>query len=230
MTIGLVVFDMAGTTIYDNDAVNVCLRRALASVGVTVGRDAANRVMGEAKPVAIAKLLRHSGRAHVPPSHPEVLAIHDNFQAIMLTHYRTDPSVRQADGAISVFRELKDRGVRVALDTGFSRVIADAVLGRLGWLGAEFIDATVTSDEVERGRPHPDLITRAMSLTGVDVAAAVAKVGDTPADLLEGTAAGCSRVIGITTGSHSREQLAHYPHTHLTERLTDVPAICGLSR
>ncbi len=68
-----------------------------------------------------------------------------------------------------------------------------------------------------------------MTLTGVYVAAAVARVGDTPPDLLEGTAAGCSRVIGITTGSHSREELAHYPHTHLTERLTDVPAICDLS-
>jgi phosphoglycolate phosphatase-like HAD superfamily hydrolase len=65
-----------------------------------------------------------------------------------------------------------------------------------------------------------------MSLTGVTEAAAVAKVGDTPADLLEGQAAGCGRVIGITSGSHTREALALYPHTHLVDRLPEILPLC----
>jgi phosphoglycolate phosphatase-like HAD superfamily hydrolase len=59
--IQLVVFDMAGTTVHDDDAVNVCLRQALnAGAGVEADRESVNRVMGEPKPVAIAKLLTHA--------------------------------------------------------------------------------------------------------------------------------------------------------------------------
>ena len=64
-----------------------------------------------------------------------------------------------------------------------------------------------------------------MSLCGISIAAAVAKVGDTPADLLEGTAAGCGLVIGITSGSHTRTALAAHPHTHLIDHLSEVCSI-----
>jgi phosphoglycolate phosphatase-like HAD superfamily hydrolase len=78
---------------------------------------------------------------------------------------------------------------------------------------------------VERGRPFPDLIERAMSLTGVADPKAVAKVGDTPSDLHEGTAAGCSLVIGVTNGTHRHDQLAACPHTHLIGSLKELPAL-----
>jgi phosphoglycolate phosphatase-like HAD superfamily hydrolase len=97
---------------------------------------------------------------------------------------------------------------------------------RLGWSDSGIIDVTVASDEVMRGRPYPDLIDRAMRLTGVTRGAAVAKVGDTPSDLLEGTAAGCAKVIGITTGSHTRAALAGHPHTDLVDHLREVPPLC----
>ena len=57
MTVQLVVLDMAGTTVYDGDAVNVCLCAALHGADVEVTRDAVNAVMGIAKPVAIRSLL-----------------------------------------------------------------------------------------------------------------------------------------------------------------------------
>jgi phosphonatase-like hydrolase len=99
------------------------------------------------------------------------------------------------------------------------------LLDRLGWQKANLIDASVTSDEVPRGRPYPDMIFRAMELTGVRDARAVAKVGDTASDLQEGNAAGCSLVIGVTTGAFSREQLLKEKHTHLVSSLLDIPEI-----
>lgn len=223
MKIALVVFDMAGTTVHDDDAVNICLKQALETAGVDVNRDEINEVMGEPKPVAIAKLLSRVRETHADTTDQDVIEIHDCFKTLMLTHYREAPDVRAVEGAADVFRELRERGVRVALDTGFSRVIVDAILERLGWLGYELLDATVASDEVPRGRPYADLIERAMRLTEVDNPGSVAKVGDTPADLLSGDAAGCGWIVGITTGSHTRTQLERYPHTHLIERLDELP-------
>ncbi|MCZ7635203.1 MAG: hypothetical protein M5U12_03590 [Verrucomicrobia bacterium] len=54
MKIELVVFDMAGTTVRDDDAVNLCLRDALHAGGIDVTRDEVNEVMGIPKPTAIA--------------------------------------------------------------------------------------------------------------------------------------------------------------------------------
>lgn len=216
---------MAGTTVRDDDAVNRCLCDALAGAGVAVTRDEVNEVMGMPKPVAIGLLLqrrKHSGAA-APAA--EVAAIHDDFLRRMIAFYRTDPAVREIDGASEVFGQLRRAGLKLALDTGFSRDILDAILQRLGWTGTALLDATVASDEVPRGRPHPDLIFRAMKLTGVKDGRRVAKVGDTPSDLQEGQAAGCALVIGVTNGSHTRQQLEPHPHTHLIDNLRELPGL-----
>jgi phosphoglycolate phosphatase-like HAD superfamily hydrolase len=55
--------------------------------------------------------------------------------------------------------------------------------------------------------------------------AGVAKVGDTPADLQEGRNAGRGLVIGLTEGTHSREQLECHPHTHQIDSVKELPAL-----
>ncbi len=222
--IQLVVFDMAGTTVRDDDAVNLCLRQALNEAGVSVSRDQVNRVMGIPKPLAIETLLREQTPGAVP-SAGQIEALHDDFLVRMIRFYQTDPNVAEMSGATATFRALKQAGIKVALDTGFSRPIVTVILDRLGWSSSELLDTTVTSDEVPRGRPHPDLLFEAMRRTGVTDAQRVAKVGDTPSDLQEGHAAGCALVIGVTNGTHTRAQLEVHPHTHLIPDLAALPAL-----
>jgi phosphonatase-like hydrolase len=220
--IDLVVFDMAGTTVHDDDGVNRCLRAALRRHGIEVDRAAVNRVMGLPKPAAIRVLIGGNPAARRDPE-ALIAAVHDDFAQTMVDAYRDDPDVRPMAGAEAAFRALQALDVRVALDTGFNRVIADAVLRRLGWSDRHgLIDAVVTSDEVPQGRPAPDLIFAAMSRLGLVDASCVAKVGDTPADLEEGASAGCGLVVGVTFGSHTRDELSVAPHTHLVDRLADV--------
>jgi phosphonatase-like hydrolase len=221
----LVVFDMAGTTVNDrmadgSEAVNGCLRAAIAAAGVAVTQAAVNEVMGYPKPDAIQRLLTAYGRADLLG---RVGAIHTDFVERMLTFYRTDPLVRPIAGAAETFATLRAAGVKVALDTGFSRPIAAAILDRLGWVEGATVDATITSDEVARGRPHPDMIRALMQRLNLTDPARVAKVGDTPSDLLEGTAAECGWVVGVTGGSHSESQLVGHPHTHLIHTVADLP-------
>ncbi|MDX1934627.1 MAG: HAD hydrolase-like protein [Capsulimonadales bacterium] len=217
----LVVFDMAGTTVRDGEgAVARCLVEALAADGVTVSQGRANAFMGIPKPLAIAELLGAAG------STERVAAIHADFVRRMLAFYATDPAVGSIPGTEETFDRLRSAGVRVALDTGFSRDIADTILRRLAWEGR--IDGSVTSDEVANGRPFPDLILALMERFGISDAATVAKVGDTPADLNQGTAAGCGWVIGVTEGSHTHDQLVVCPHTHLIPNVATLPALFGL--
>jgi phosphonatase-like hydrolase len=216
--IELVVFDMAGTTVYDGDAVSSCFRAALAGVGVFPEPAAVNDVMGLHKPEAVRRLLTAAGQ-----STGKVDAVHADFVARMVHYYETDPAVRALPGATSVFEELRKGGVKVALNTGFGRTIVDVILRRLQWNNA--VDATVASDEVARGRPHPDMIRRLMSQLGVADARNVAKVGDTPVDIEEGMNAGCGLIIGVTTGSFTRQQLETFPQARIVESVADVPGL-----
>ncbi len=227
--IELVVFDLAGTTVEDGDAVNATFRATLAARKIEADPVAVNAVMGLPKPEAIRILLDAFGRSGgLPPTPENIDAIHREFTARMCAFYATDPAVREVPGAAATFAILRQAGVKVALNTGFFRPIVDVLLGRLGWHVPAVVDAVVTSDEVPHGRPQPDMIRHLMTRLGVSDVRRVAKVGDTKADLEEGTNAGCGLVIGVTTGSSSRDQLQEWPHTHILASVADVPTLLDL--
>jgi phosphonatase-like hydrolase len=227
MQIDLVVFDMAGTTVNDDDSVNRCLRCALEAAGISQTAAAVNTVMGLPKREAIAILLEDAGVAK--PAASMVSAIHGDFVARSIAFYESDPSVREVAGTTTVFEALKATGICVALDTGFDRSIARVILNRLRWAGNRLIDAVICSDEVARGRPQPDMILELMTRLGITDPLRVAKVGDTPSDLYEGQNAGCGLIVGVTRGTHTRQELERHPHTHLIESLTELPRILGLT-
>ena len=226
MSIELVVFDMAGTTVNDEDSVSRCVQGALGARGVIVTVADVNRVMGLPKPEALRILISESA------SHAELIdqvdAIYRDFEARSIRFYRTDASVREVQGTEQTFRALKSAGIKVALNTGFNRAIAQIILDRLGWSDSPLVDATICSDEVPRGRPHPDMIQGLMKQFGIDDASKVAKVGDTPADLLEGKNAACGLIVGVTEGTHTRQQLEPYAHTVLADSVRDLPRLLHL--
>jgi phosphonatase-like hydrolase len=158
------------------------------------------------------------------PTQAYVAAVHKDFVERMRHYYAADAAVREVPGASAAFSALRRAGIKIALNTGFSRDIVTVLLRRLGW-DRDIIDASVTSDEVPRGRPHPDMIFHLMRQLGVSDARRVAKVGDTPVDLEEGRNAGCGMVIGVTTGSFSRAQLESSPHTRIIDSVADLPAL-----
>jgi phosphoglycolate phosphatase-like HAD superfamily hydrolase len=192
MKIELALFDLAGTTVKDNKDVHRVLQSALAHHGVSISIEDANTVMGIPKPVAIRALLAQRDSSGRPVTEAWIDEIHRLFVKEMIQFYEED------------------------------RPITAPLLRRLGWIENGLVDASVTSDEVPRGRPYPDLAFKAMSLTGVTHAHSVAKVGDTVSDLEEGNAAGCGLVIGVTTGAFTAQELSQSKHSFLIERIPQV--------
>ena len=211
--IELVVFDMAGTTIDVGDEVAEIFRATLARWSVPVTAEQIAEVRGASKRQAMADLLSR----HAPERVSDLDEIHSSFRAALTGaagRFRLYP------GADDTMRACKAHGIRVALNTGFDRSVAGAVLEAVGWAG--IADALVCGDEVPLGRPAPYLIFRAMERTGVTSVHAVANVGDTALDLRAGFNAGVKINIGVCSGAHSRDRLAVEPHTHVLDTIADV--------
>lgn len=221
MSIKLVVFDIAGTTLYDNDFVNIAFRNAMQSSGYEVTQREVNDVMGLKKPQAIRMMLEKRMPSE-SITEQMIDDIHNVFLKNMIDFYKNDPDIKEIEGASQVFKTLKDNGIKVALDTGFSRDITQTIIDRIGWERDGLIDASVCSDEVPAGRPHPYMIEKIMQQLGIDDVKAIAKVGDTPSDLEEGTNTGTRYVIGVTSGAYTKEELLHYPHTHIVNNVNDI--------
>lgn len=222
MSIKLVVFDMAGTTVSDENYVALAFQQAMKNYGYELEIEVINPIMGYEKPLAIEMMLtKHE------PDQDKINAvlienIHADFVKLMLDFYKT-ASIKPLPNVENTFQELRKTGIKIGLDTGFSKDIASLIFNRLQW--QEHIDYMVASDEVENGRPYPDMIHRIMAELGISSADEVAKVGDTEVDVNEGINAGCKYVIGITTGSFKRNELEPYHPTHIIDDISEVLTI-----
>lgn len=215
---------MAGTTVEDNNDVHTALIKAFSAHNFSITYADANKVMGIPKPVAIQTLLKEKFSVNGDLT-ALTDSIHQTFLQEMISFYKTDPAVKGKVNAENTFEQLRAKGIKVCLDTGFSRDIADTIIERLGW--KDKIDLSITSDEVANGRPYPDMILKAMEVFGITDPAEVAKVGDTASDMQQGTAANCKYVIGITSGAFTRQELEKEKHTHLVNDLSEILTIVG---
>jgi phosphonatase-like hydrolase len=218
-SVELVIFDLAGTTVEDRGEVAAAFASALAEHGIGLSTEQLQSVRGRSKREAIL---------HLVPAGPERAAraasIYECFRDQLAQRYRLD-GVHPVAGAEATFRTLRDRGVRVALNTGFDRETTALLIDALGWRG-DWLSAVVCGDDVSQGRPAPYLIFRAMEVAGATSVQRVATVGDTILDLHAGHNAGVKWNIGVLSGAHNRSMLEAAPHTRLITSVAELPELC----
>jgi phosphonatase-like hydrolase len=215
----LAVFDMVGTTVRAGDEVPSSFSEAFRSVGITLSDSAITRIRGRSKREAISELL--SEHAVDPAGAGErVDEVYARFRAALQAAYRRH--AQAIHGVEDVFRFLQRAEVKVVLATGLDRETAEILFNSLGWesLG---LSGLVTGDDVDRGRPAPDLIFAAMRLAGVADPESVAVIGDTAADLEAAAKAEVGMGIGVLTGAHSQTQLEAHSHSAVLESVADLP-------
>ena len=218
----LVALDMAGTTVDEGGLVYDAVEATVAeAIGRPVPHELLAQWKGTSKSEAIEGILRGMGEDASPARVAEVFAA---FGTRLIQMYRSTPPAPMP-GVEEMFRTLREAGVKVALQTGYSAEIADAILSGLSWKVGETIDALVTSDLVAASRPAPYLVFHCMEATGVQDVRRVLVAGDTPNDLGAGMNAGAGFVVGVTSGSFTREQLEQEPHTHVLGSVAELPSL-----
>jgi phosphonatase-like hydrolase len=222
--IRMVVFDMAGTTVNENNVVYKTLRKAIDEAGFDFNLDQVlAEGAGKEKRQAIETIL--SVYANV--SDAELTSrIYDSF-IVQLTEAYTKEEILPQNHATEVFAELKQRGILTVLNTGYDRATAQSIIDRLGWKEGDPIDGLVTASDVPRNRPNPDMIQFAMQRFGITDSMTVAKVGDSAIDIEEGKNAGCGLSVGITTGAHTVEQLQVAKPDYIIGGLWELVGVLG---
>ena len=221
--IRLAALDIAGTTVDERGTVYSVMREAIERA---TGRDVDDELLsawsGTGKREAIAGLLGALGE-----DVGRTGEVFDRFSVDLDAAYRADPPVL-LPGVREAVETLRDHDVKVVLQTGYTRDVAENLLDVVGWSVAHDLDGLVTVEDASHSRPWPYLIFRAMELAEVDDVRRVLVAGDTVNDVLAGTRAGARYVVGVLSGAHTVAELGAAQHTHLLPGVQDLPALLGL--
>jgi phosphonatase-like hydrolase len=230
--IELVIFDMAGTTVKDQKEVETCFAQACKITELDVTEERILALQGYSK----IEVFRMLWNEKIGDTHPDfaknVQYSYENFTRILEEHYHSH-NILPTDHCLEIFEFLRAHDIKIALTTGFYRKVTNIILNKLGWLeglnsnyfdasGKGIIDLSIASDEVEKGRPQPDMILKAVKTIGITDLKNVINIGDTPSDLQSGKSAGVALSLGICNGTHSRTQLEGYPNDGLLADLSEL--------
>lgn len=233
--IDMIMFDLSGTTVQDDTGVRDCLYQAAMEFNLNTNPEEILQHMGTNKIHLYQFLIARSRGREIdiknfekekdPETYDDAIEVFDRYQEIMVNHYRRN--VREVPGAADVFRWCHENNIKVATDTGFHRVVVEAIMDGLGWVRDGLVDLAVDVEHVPggMGRPAPFMLFYAMMQLNVQSVHDVIKIGDTPADMLEGRNAGVRGVVGVLSGPRPVTAWGQYWHTHVIESVADLPGL-----
>jgi HAD superfamily hydrolase (TIGR01509 family) len=188
-----VVFDMDGVLIQSEEVWDDVRERYVRERGGRYDEEVQRALMG----MSSTEWSRYLHEAAGVPDEPE--AINEEVVRRMLESYRA--RLPLVDGAVEAVRRLAER-YRLGLASSSNRPLIDAVLDIAGL--APYFEATVSSEEVARGKPSPDVYLEAARRLEADPERIVA-VEDSHGGIRSAKAAGM-RVIAIPNPAYPPDE------------------------
>jgi phosphonatase-like hydrolase len=221
--IELVVFDMAGTTVDEDNVVYKTVQQVINEEGYNVSlAEVLKYGAGKEKHQAISDVL--SACTTLTNINLVADVAFSKFKIALKNAYDS-LEIKSFEGTEQLFKDLRKSDIKVVLNTGYDSKTAHLLLNKLGWVVGETIDCLVTADDTENGRPEGDMIILAMKKTGILDARKVLKVGDSAIDIEEGKNANCGITAGVLTGAQNRIQIQEANPTYIIESLNELRAI-----
>ena len=195
-TVQAVIFDIDGTLLDSVDLHAQAWVDAFAHFGVTVSHADARSQIGKGGdqllPVFLDedRIAREGERIEAYRS--------DLFKRDYLSRVKPFP------GVPALFEHLRAQGLTVALASSGKAAEVEHYQKLLGIEG--LADVVVTSDDVERSKPHPDIFAATLEKLAPIRPEAALVIGDTPYDAEAATRAGI-RTIGVLCGGFPEASL-----------------------
>jgi HAD superfamily hydrolase (TIGR01509 family) len=198
-----VVFDMDGLLLDTERLWHVAERRLLDDRGSSLREEDRLALIGRSLEEATDRYLE---LLDLPPSEAPVLRA-ELLERVREEYERGTPPL---PGAVELVRGLQGR-VPLAIASNTARPLVLMALEASGLIDA--FDAIVTADQVERGKPDPDVYLRACELLGVPPGQAIA-LEDSAAGVISAKAAGLTVIavpqfaeVDVSAADHVLETL-----------------------
>jgi phosphonatase-like hydrolase len=217
--IRMVIFDMAGTTVNEDNIVYKCVFKAIQKHIPLSDFDTVLFVAaGKEKRQALTDVYHHF--TGLVPDNNILDEMYDHFEQLLNEAYDI-MQIKLFEDVPLVLKYLRRKNIFIVFNTGYKEQIARKILAKAGVQEGKDIDLLVTADMVSKGRPAPDMIQYALENKNI-IPSQCIKIGDSTIDILEGKNAGVACTFGITTGAHSAEQLQSENPSKIFQRLSEL--------
>ena len=203
-SIKLLVCDMAGTTVNEGGLVYKTLYETIKGYDIYIKPEDMKNWYGVNK----TEVLQHFINTDNEYKYNEAILpqMLDSFKKNLKKKYFEDKSIKLMDPRLpDLFNSFRERGIKIALNTGYSVDIQEALIENLNM--RDFIDGYISSESVPHGRPEPFMIQELMARFNITNSKEVVKIGDSINDILEGKNAGCASSLGVLSGAETKENL-----------------------
>ncbi|MGM0843848.1 MAG: pyrophosphatase PpaX [Bacillota bacterium] len=167
-----------------------------------------------------------------PPLEESFLKVNPDAAADMVKTYRTynlekhDSLVTEFEGVFETVQTLSQNGYKLAI---VSTKVRDVVIKGLKLTNLDrFFDVIVTLDEVEKAKPDPEPVLKALEALDSTPEESI-MVGDNHHDVLAGKNAG-TLSAGVAWSAKGREYLDQYEPDVMLETMADLLDVVGLER
>jgi len=173
------IFDMDGLLVDSEPFAEAAMRSFLRRYGHELSDDVSDRLLGRRVPEAIAYVTERYGLVD------DLAELNSIYNDLRLAAIRGN--LRPLPGSAELIAFGRESGLRLALATSNMREHVDLSLTETALAG--LFDAEATGDEVERGKPEPDIFLLAAARLGVSPEECVV-LEDSPAGITAAKAAG----------------------------------------
>jgi beta-phosphoglucomutase len=154
LAIQAVIFDLDGVIVSTDECHYLAWKRLADEQGIPFNRQINHRLRGVSRMQSLEIILERSRRQYAAQEKHDMAERKNQWYRQMLS------SLTPRDilpGAMEVLRELKARGVKVAV--GSSSRNSPLILQRIGLEG--FFDATADGNDITHSKPHPEVFQKA---------------------------------------------------------------------
>ena len=167
----------------------------------------------------IGPTLKESFTSILPDKADEMIAFYRKYN-----HERHDELIREFDGVYETIKTLYESGKKLAVVT--TKMKSTALRGLAQARLAPFFDIVIALDDIQKPKPDPEPILKALDLLGSKPESAV-MVGDSHHDILGAKNAGVISV-GVSWTIKGEEYLRKYNPDYMIDHMQELLEITGV--
>ena len=181
MRLRAVLFDLDGTLIDSAEDIGLALKKTLKDIGLEeLYPDDVRKYIGGGVKALLERVLGDKFR--------------EEYVELFRRHYLSNPVVytKPYEGVPEVLKELKGKGVKLAVVSNKLEELSREILRRLNLL--DYFDFVAGGDTFPEKKPSPVPVLKTLDILGEEPGGALI-VGDTEADIVAGKSAGTSTAL-----------------------------------